>query len=140
MDAPDSGSGTPPRRTRQRDAVEQVLAGSADFRSAQQVYLALRGSGATVGLSTVYRALQSMAAAGQADMLLGDDGEARYRNCSASHHHHLVCRQCGATVEVAGPSVERWAERVAREHGYREVRHTLEISGLCPPCAAEVSQ
>ena len=63
------------------------------------------------------------------------DGETRYRRCSGSHHHHLVCRECGRTVEVEGPTVERWATSVASEHGYADVSHTLEIFGLCPRCS-----
>jgi Fur family ferric uptake transcriptional regulator len=39
-------------------------------------------------------------------------------------------------VEVAGPAVERWAERVAGEHGFDDVSHTLEISGTCTACRA----
>lgn len=50
------------------------------------------------------------------------------------HHHHLVCRACGRTVEVAGPAVESWADRVAAQHGYADVSHTLEIFGTCPTC------
>ena len=47
------------------------------------------------------------------DSLLRADGETLYRRCvGESHHHHLVCRRCGAAVEVAGPAVERWAESV----------------------------
>jgi len=64
-------------------------------------------------------------------MLRAEDGEALYRRCSATHHHHLVCRSCGRTVEVDGPAVERWADRVAAEHGYADVSHTLEIFGTC---------
>jgi Fur family ferric uptake transcriptional regulator len=45
-----------------------------------------------------------------------------------------VCRSCGATVEVDGPAVERWADRVAAEHGYDDVSHTLEIFGRCATC------
>ena len=38
----------------------------------------------------------------------------------------------GKTVEVEGPAVvESWAERVAAEHGYSDVSHTLEIFGTC---------
>jgi Fur family ferric uptake transcriptional regulator len=63
-------------------------------------------------------------------------GEHLYRRCSEGHHHHLVCRSCGRTVEVAGPAVETWADRVAAQHGYSDVSHTLEIFGTCPSCAA----
>jgi len=47
-----------------------------------------------------------------------------------------VCRSCGSTVEVLGPAVESWAEKVAAEQGYIDVSHTLEIFGTCPRCAA----
>jgi Fur family ferric uptake transcriptional regulator len=64
------------------------------------------------------------------------DGEQLYRRCGREqHHHHLVCRSCGRTVEVAGPAVERWAERQAAEHGFTDVAHTLEIFGTCAACA-----
>lgn len=122
------------RTTRQRTAVVAALAEIDDFRSAQQIHDALVRNGDTVGLTTVYRTLQVLSAEGNVDVIVGDDGEARYRNCSDGHHHHLVCRACGTTVEVEGPTVERWASRVAHEHGFTEPGHTIEITGLCPKC------
>ncbi len=76
----------------------------------------------------------TLADAGEIDVLRTDSGEAVYRRCSTHHHHHLVCRQCGRTVEVDDPPVENWAERIADEHGFAEVHHTVEIIGLCPRC------
>ena len=128
-------STSPARPTRQRRAVADCLATLDDFRSAQEIHDLLRRNGQHVGLSTVYRTLQGFADAGEVDVIRSDDGEARYRRCSASHHHHLVCRECGRTVEVEGPTVERWASAVAREHGYADVSHTLEIFGMCPDCS-----
>lgn len=127
-----SGDGLRP--TRQRRAVAAALAEFDDFRSAQEVHDALRTAGDNVGLSTVYRALQAMADAGELDVLRSEAGEAVYRRCSGSHHHHLVCRGCGATVEVEGPAVERWTRSVAAAHGYADVSHTLEIFGTCRDC------
>ena len=69
-------------------------------------------------------------------MLRTDDGEAVYRRCSDTHHHHLVCRVCGRTVEVEGPAVERWAQTVAHENGFVDAAHTVEIVGTCAACAA----
>ena len=122
------------RPTKQRLAVVEAMASFDDFRSAQEIHDLLRRAGDRVGLSTVYRTLQGMADAGQVDVLRAEDGEALYRRCSATHHHHLVCRSCGRTVEVDGPAVERWADRVAAEHGYADVSHTLEIFGTCRDC------
>ena len=128
------------RPTRQRRAVNAALADIDDFRSAQEIYEVLRNRGEKVGLSTVYRALQGLADAEQVDVLRSTDGEALYRRCSGGHHHHLVCRSCGRTLEVEGPAVERWAERVAAEHGFREVSHTLEVFGTCGSCASLPAQ
>ena len=124
----------PLRPTRQRRAVMEALDTVADFRSAQEIHELLAERGDEVGLATVYRTLQLLAEHGQVDVLRSSDGEAAYRRCSGTHHHHLVCRSCGATVEVEGPAVERWADGIAAEHGYAEVSHTLEIFGVCSRC------
>jgi Fur family transcriptional regulator, ferric uptake regulator len=122
------------RTTRQRAAVRAVFAGLDGFHSAQEVHALLRSAGDPVGLSTVYRAVQSLADDGELDSIRTDSGEALYRRCSTQHHHHLVCRHCGRTVEVAGPTVEAWADRVAGENGFADVSHTLEIVGTCSSC------
>lgn len=122
------------RPTRQRRAITEALQGAADFQSAQDIHDSLRQAGEKVGLATVYRTLQAMAEAGEVDVLQGPSGESSYRRCSTDHHHHLVCRSCGRTVEVTGPAVEKWAEAVAREHAYAEVSHSLELFGICAEC------
>jgi Fur family transcriptional regulator, ferric uptake regulator len=127
------------RVTRQGEAVDAVLRAAEGFRTAQDLHEALRKSGASVGLTTVYRHLKVLADAGEIDVVHGADGEGRYRLCGTArsididdHHHHLVCRVCGRAVEVAGPEVEAWADRVAKAAGYTEITHTLEVFGLCP--------
>jgi Fur family ferric uptake transcriptional regulator len=125
------------RTTRQRSALLALLDELDGFRSAQDLHALLRERGDAVGLATVYRALQTMVDDGQLDVLRAADGEAAYRLCSSAHHHHLVCRSCGKTVEVADPPVERWAARVAAEHGFTEVQHQVEVFGLCSSCSAE---
>jgi Fur family ferric uptake transcriptional regulator len=124
------------RSTRQRAAVSAVLDELDGFRSAQDLHAMLRQRGEGIGLTTVYRTLQALSEAGEVDVLRTDDGESVYRRCSTGHHHHLVCRSCGRTVEVEGPTVERWADRVATENGFVDVSHTLEVFGTCDACAA----
>jgi Fur family transcriptional regulator, ferric uptake regulator len=127
----------PTRSTKQRTAIAALLTNVDEFRSAQELHDELRRRGEGIGLTTVYRTLQSMAAAGQVDSLRNDNGEALYRRCSqVHHHHHLVCRQCGATVEVAGTEVESWATETAAAHGFSDVSHTIEIFGVCAACTA----
>ncbi|MGH3977394.1 MAG: Fur family transcriptional regulator [Pseudonocardiaceae bacterium] len=124
------------RSTRQRTAVARLLDRTDDFRSAQEIHEELRRHGEGIGLTTVYRTLQTLADAGEIDVLRTDSGEAVYRRCSAHHHHHLVCRRCGRTIEVEGPAVESWAERIAGEYGFSDISHTVEIFGSCAECSA----
>jgi Fur family transcriptional regulator, ferric uptake regulator len=132
---PDIGqAASRPRATRQRAAVSALLDRLDDFRSAQEIHEELRKDGEGIGLTTVYRALQSLSESGEVDVLRTGSGEAVYRRCSTHHHHHLVCRRCGRTVEVEGPTVESWAQRVADEHGFSDVSHTVEVFGVCADC------
>ncbi|GAA3560725.1 Fur family transcriptional regulator [Amycolatopsis ultiminotia] len=124
------------RATKQRAAVVELLTTVNDFRSAQELHDELRKRGDGIGLTTVYRTLQSLSEAGEIDVLRTGSGEAVYRLCSSHHHHHLVCRVCGRTVEVEGPAVERWAEKIAAEHGFTDIGHTVEITGTCAEHAA----
>ena len=125
-------TGTIRRATKQREAVESYLADGTTFVSAQQIFAGLREQGSTIGLATVYRALQGLVEDESVDALRTDEGEVVYRRCrSGSHHHHLVCRECGRTVEVEGPAVEQWADAVAGQHGFRDISHTLELFGTC---------
>lgn len=128
-------SATAVRNTRQRSAVSALLGEVEDFHSAQELHAMLRDRGERVGLTTVYRTLQALADLGEVDVMRPPGGEHLYRRCSEGHHHHLVCRSCGRTVEVEGPAVETWADTVAARHGYVDVSHTMEIFGTCPCCA-----
>jgi Fur family ferric uptake transcriptional regulator len=128
---------TKQRATVQGGAVRLVLAEGAGFSSAQDIHASLRQQGTPVGLSTVYRHLQSLVEQGVADVIQSPDGEATYRYCgetTSAHHHHLVCRKCGHTEEVTARAIERWAAEIASKFDFSDVDHTVEIFGTCAPC------
>jgi len=125
------------RSTKQRAAIKDALQAAAGFRSAQELHDGLKAQGRRVGLTTVYRNLQVLAQAGEVDVLRASDGEVTYRRCaSGEHHHHLVCTECGTSVEVASDDIERWADRVAQSHGFTPVEHTVEVFGICAACSS----
>jgi len=66
----------------------------------------MQREGQSIGLTTVYRALQSLVNDKIVDILRREDGEAIYRLCGNGHHHHLVCKGCGDTIEIEGGVVE----------------------------------
>lgn len=135
------------RNTRQAVLIEDALREADGFRTAQELFDEVRRRGDRIGLTTVYRYLNLLAEHGSADQVHRADGETQYRLCGTpgqsgtadNHHHHIVCRVCGRSVEVSGPEVEKWAQRVAAQAGYTEISHTLELFGLCPRHAARAS-
>jgi Fur family transcriptional regulator, ferric uptake regulator len=123
------------RATWQREAVRGALTTSEGFVSAQALHSQLRESGSPIGLATVYRALADLALEGEADSLQ-QEGESLYRACTpGSHHHHLICRNCGLTVEIEADAVESWAASVAADHGFTQPSHVVDVFGLCANCA-----
>ena len=129
----------PQRHTKQRTEILDLLHDVEEFRSAQQLHAQLLARGAGVGLATVYRTLGAMAQVGEVDVLRTEQGESLYLRCAPlaarTHHHHLVCRVCGRTVDVAGPNLEEYVDTIGRGHGFVDVGHTLELYGTCAACA-----
>mgnify|MGYP000874291063 FL=1 len=124
-----------PRHTRQRTEIRQAVEDQETFATAQEIHDRLRHDGSGVGLATVYRTLQGLAAAGELDAIRTPDGQVAYRTCSPGHHHHLICRSCGRTVEVNIPSLETLIRALAAEQGFAQVEHELEFYGTCTDCA-----
>ncbi|CPW61167.1 Putative ferric uptake regulator FurB [Mycobacteroides abscessus] len=91
------------RSTRQRAAITALLKRTDEFKSAQDLHDELKRDGEGIGLTTVYRTLQSMSTSGEVDVLRNDTGESVYRRCSDGHHHHLVCQSCGFAAATATP-------------------------------------
>lgn len=125
------------RSTRQRKAVIAAMSDMTKFSSAKDIHQVLEERGDKVGLTTVYRTLQSLSEVKAVDVLHTDAGEALYRLCGDHHHHHLVCTDCGETVEIGGGPVEEWAGDLASEHGFRLTGHTAEVFGVCADCQNE---
>ncbi|CAN5361629.1 transcriptional repressor [soil metagenome] len=124
------------RQTWQREAVRDALSTSEGFVSAQSLHSSLRETGSSIGLATVYRALADLAEEGEADSLQ-QEGESLYRACTpGSHHHHLICRNCGLTVEIEADEVEEWARSIAAQHGFTQPNHIVDVFGLCASCSA----
>ncbi|MEY3561050.1 MAG: hypothetical protein RL068_202 [Actinomycetota bacterium] len=125
---------TQKRSTWQKTAVREALEAATGFVSAQELFQILVGQEQKIGLTTVYRALTDLVAQGEADSLTGSDGETKYRNCGSDHHHHLICKVCGAAVEFELDGFEAAAAQLARSHGFTDVSHSIELFGICSKC------
>lgn len=123
------------RNTQQRRDILHALAQLDGFVSAQELHARITRDGAALALATVYTQLKKLVATSEVDVVMTDRGEALYRRCEVNtHHHHLACRRCGATVEVDAPEIEKWAKALAKRFKFNDVRHVLELNGVCERC------
>jgi Fur family ferric uptake transcriptional regulator len=122
-----------------RGAVVELLAAQSCCLSAQEIAERLRGSGSTVGLASVYRALDllhEMALVQRVDL---GDGGARYEPIlpGGEHHHHAVCDRCGRVTAFEDERLESDLERLGRRLKHSIRAHELVIHGACRRCAAK---
>ena len=124
-----------PRTTKQRREIVELLDSTDAFLTAQEIHELLQSHGSSIGLATVYRNLASLVERSEVDAVTAISGETRYRSCSTQHHHHLTCSTCGHSVELSVQEIETICTTVARRHGFRNVSHTIELTGTCKRCA-----
>jgi Fe2+ or Zn2+ uptake regulation protein len=78
--------------------------------------------------------LELLAQIGLVRRIHSDEGCHRFASASRGHHHHLVCRYCGATVEFEGCDLPPFFARLSQETGYLIEDHLLELLGICAAC------
>lgn len=123
------------RNTAQHRQVVGVLGHVRGFVSAQELHGLILRDGGRIALATVYTQLKKLVESGEVDVVMTDRGESLFRRCVVdAHHHHLACRDCGAIVEVDTPELEAWSHNIGERYNFIELRHVLELSGICPTC------
>jgi len=125
--------------TNQREAVAAVVLNSDEHLSVDQIETELRERKERIGKATVYRTLDLLVKSRLVDDLDFGEGFKRYeqRLSRKSVHEHLICQSCGKVTEFPSPEMPAIQARAARDHGFRPVRHRLEIYGLCSECQAQ---
>ena len=124
------------RITRPRKAVIQVLLEDSGYSSPAEVHARDRSRCPSVGLVTVYRTLDLLSQMGLVRRIHSEDGCHSYAAARRGHRHHIVCRDCGAAVEVEGCDLSAFLARVSDETGFQIKDHLLELSGVCAACRA----
>jgi Fur family ferric uptake transcriptional regulator len=124
------------RRTRSQEQVLKVLQGLAEPTSAQELYVELRNQAYSMGLATVYRALEALKLEGLVQVRTLSSGESLY-SLPQEDRHHLTCLRCGNTISIQECPVHDLEHELQQHHQFRIYYHTLEFFGLCPDCQAQ---
>lgn len=125
-------------RTKQQQAVLRCLEERPEAAlSAVEIAEALREGGERVGLATIYRQLDKLAALGLAHKVSTDEG-ALYQYCPHHEDHHdcflLHCTTCGSIVHLDCSHLQGLYQHLEQEHHFRIDSRRTVLTGLCARC------
>jgi Fur family ferric uptake transcriptional regulator len=123
-----------------RAAVIEYLDEQRCCRGAQEIHEALAARGSTVGLASVYRAVDGLVERGLLQRVDFGDGIARYEpvRSGREHHHHLVCDECGKVETFHDAPLERAIEAIEQQTGWDVSSHDVVLRGACADCRARL--
>ena len=122
------------RMTPQRLMIVSANENSEDHISAEEINSQVAARYPNVNISTVYRTLDMLKRLGLVTETDLGGGRVRYHPVDKGHHHHLVCRECGAMIDLDESLLTPLKEALLREHNFiADLRH-LAISGSCIKC------
>ena len=120
-------------RTRSQQRILNLLKNLNRAISAQDIYVELRNRNQSIGLATVYRALEALKLEGVVQVRTLASGESLYSSVQQDKHH-LTCLQCGKSVLINQCPVHELETQLHQSHKFKIFYHTLEFFGLCNQC------
>jgi len=123
------------KHTEQRDTILRTFLETREHLSTDELHRLVKKKDARIGFTTVYRTLKLLAECGLASEVAFHDGIARFEHqYNRRSHHHMVCTECGSSVEFFTPEITRLEQEIGRKHHYMTTRHTFQIYGICEEC------
>jgi Fur family ferric uptake transcriptional regulator len=123
------------KRTEQRDTILRTFLDTRDHLSTDELSRLVKKKDESIGFTTVYRTLKLLTECGLASEVAFNDGIARYEHqYQRRNHHHMVCTECGGSVEFFSAEIERIEQEIGRKNKYLPTRHTFQIYGICDKC------
>jgi len=123
------------KQTAQRDTILRTFLETRDHLSTEELHRLVQRKDARIGYTTVYRTLKLLGECGLASEVAFHDGIARYEHqYNRRSHHHMVCTECGSSVEFFSPEVEKVEQEIGKKYHYLTGRHTFQIYGVCEDC------
>ena len=123
------------KQTAQRDVILRNFLDTREHLSTDELYRIVKKKDDSIGFTTVYRTLKLLAECGLASEVAFHDGVTRYEaQYNRRNHHHMVCTECGSSVEFFSPEIERVEQEIGRKNRYLTTRHSFQIYGVCETC------
>jgi Fe2+ or Zn2+ uptake regulation protein len=124
--------------TPKRIAILEFLLRSGTYVNPEEVRQKLKEQFASIGLPTVYRNLDELAAGGIIAKIIHPNRQLYYYFCSNSdHHHHFICLSCRKVIDLEICSVKGLEDEINEQVKGKVMSHILQVNGLCGKCCAK---
>ncbi len=128
------------KHTGQRDAILRAFLEARGHLSTEELHHLVQRSDPRIGFTTVYRTLKLLAECGLASEVAFQDGVTRYEHqFNRRSHHHMICTECGTSVEFDSPEIDKVEKEVGRAYCYVTTRHDFQVYGICEQCQKKKS-
>lgn len=124
------------KATLQRAVIREVMKEAKDHPDAEAVYRRVSSRLSGVGVATVYRNLRQMAEEGELRRI-ARCGRSDCFDGALEPHAHMVCKQCGALIDVYDPALLSAIESAAQSQGFLVGTEGMTVSGICARCSQE---
>lgn len=105
--------------------------------TAAEIFVQIHDRLPAVNPSTVYRALERMAEAGEISVSDMGTGATVYEALQNGMHHHLVCQKCGAVITLPHSEVAPFFQTISDQHHFEIITNHLVLFGVCQKCQTE---
>ena len=121
--------------TPHRQLILDTFLQNEGHRSVEDIYRVVRTADPRVGYTTVYRTMKILLDCGLAREIDLADGITRYEHLyNHQHHDHMICMQCGNSIEFYDPEIETLQDEASEHLGFKVLDHKLQIYGVCRVC------
>jgi Fur family ferric uptake transcriptional regulator len=126
--------------TPHRELILDTFLDNEGHRSVEDIYRTVRDLDPRIGYTTVYRMMKLLVDCGLAREVDLADGITRYEHLfNHDHHDHMVCMQCGLSIEFYNSDIETLQDTASEQLGFKVTDHRLQIYGLCKQCLTRPS-
>jgi Fur family ferric uptake transcriptional regulator len=123
------------KRTPHRELILETFLENEGHRSVEDIYHTVKAIDPRIGYTTVYRMMKLMIRCGLAREIELADGITRYEHLfNHEHHDHLICMECGNSIEFYNPEIEALQDAASAQLGFKVLDHKLQIYGVCRDC------
>ena len=121
--------------TPHRELILETFLKNEGHRSVEDIYHSVKAIDPRIGYTTVYRMMKLLLSCGLAREIELADGITRYEHLfNHEHHDHLICMECGTSIEFYNPEIEALQDAASDQLGFKVLDHKLQIYGLCHNC------